>query len=165
MESTQRLRLPLLSAGQAQKEIVHNEALQLIDVVLAGAVEEAPRSTPPSAPTAGQCFIVGPEPTGEWIGYADHLAAFAAAGWRYLPPAEGMTVLVRTARAAATYSGGSWEIGQLRGSAVHVDGQQVLAARQAAIGSPAGGAVVDNEARLAINAMLAALRAHGLIEQ
>ena len=165
MESTHRLGLPLLSPGQAQKELFHNEALQQIDIVLAGAVEEGPRTAPPSAPTAGQCFIVGPEPTGEWIGYADHLAAFSVAGWRYVPPVEGMTVFVRTVQAAATYFGGSWEIGQLRGSAVHVDGQQVLAARQGVIGSPAGGAVVDNEARLAINAMLAALRAHGLIEQ
>lgn len=163
MDSTQRLRLPLLSAGQAQKEIVHNEALQLIDVMLAGAVEEVPRAAPPSVPQVGQCFIVGSAPSGEWTGYADHLAAYTAGGWRHVPPVEGMSVFVRSIQADAAYRGGSWQIGLLRGSALHVDGQQVVGARQSAIAAPAGGAVVDNEARLAIGAMLAALRAHGLI--
>ena len=165
MESTQRLRLPLLSAGQAQKELYHNEALQLIDVVLAGAVEEVLQATPPTTPGAGECFIVGPQPTGEWAGYAGHLAAFTGGGWRFVAPVEGMTLHVRAEQAAATYSGGSWEIGILRGKAVHVGDQQVVGARQAAIAAPAGGAQVDSEARLAISAILAAMRAHGLIEQ
>lgn len=78
---------------------------------------------------------------------------------------DGMTVHVRAEQATATYSGGSWEIGILRGSALHVGGQRVVGARKAAIADPAGGAQIDSEARLAINAILAAMRAHGLIEQ
>lgn len=165
MESTQRLRLPLLSAGQAQKELYHNEALQLIDVLLAGAVQEAPRAAPSTAPAVGDCFIVGPQPTGEWAGYAGHLAAFTGGGWRFVAPVEGMTLHVRAEQAAATYSGGSWEIGILRGNALHIGDQQVLGPRQAAIAQPTGGAQVDSEARLAINAILQAMRAHGLIQQ
>ncbi|MGL4312420.1 MAG: DUF2793 domain-containing protein, partial [Sphingomonas sp.] len=34
-ETTSRLALPLLAAGQAQKEMFHNEALALIDLALA----------------------------------------------------------------------------------------------------------------------------------
>jgi hypothetical protein len=40
---------------------------------------------------------------------------------------------------------------------------KVVGARESAIASPSGGANVDPEARAAIAAMLAALRAHGLI--
>ena len=53
MSSTTRLHLPFLSAGQAQKEFSHNEALQALDFLVAGAVEEGPRNDPPTAPVHG----------------------------------------------------------------------------------------------------------------
>ncbi len=37
-ERTSRLSLPLLHASQAQKEMTHNEALTLIDLLLHGCV-------------------------------------------------------------------------------------------------------------------------------
>ena len=48
MAGTPRLSLPFLSVGQAQKEFTHNEALQTLDVLVAGAIEEPPRATPPA---------------------------------------------------------------------------------------------------------------------
>lgn len=44
-----------------------------------------------------------------------------------------------------------------------VDGVQVVANRGAAVADVTGGATIDAEARTAINALLARLRAHGLI--
>lgn len=55
---------PLLAAGQAQKEITHNEALTLADALISGAVEAGPLNAPPSAPTPGQMWIVGDNPSG-----------------------------------------------------------------------------------------------------
>jgi len=52
----------------------------------------------------------------------------------------------------------------LRGSALILEGQQVVGARSSAIPSPTGGSMVDSEARTAIDDVLAALRQHGLIE-
>ena len=47
MESTQRLRLPLLSPGQAQKEMTHNEALAVIvPRAMREPADEQPRSVP-----------------------------------------------------------------------------------------------------------------------
>lgn len=46
---------------------------------------------------------------------------------------------------------------------VKVDDVQVLAEQQAAISGPTGGTTVDVEARTAINSILSALRAHGII--
>lgn len=57
----------------------------------------------------------------------------------------------------------------VRGSSVTVDpalsvsGNQVVGARGAAVADAAGGATIDAEARAAINALLARVRAHGLI--
>ena len=52
MNSTDRLSLPLLIAGQAQKELFHNEALQTLDTLVAAAVEDAPANDPPQSPSS-----------------------------------------------------------------------------------------------------------------
>ena len=50
MDATPRWGLPLLFAGQAQKEIFHNEALMLVDALLHGRVESADLGAPPTDP-------------------------------------------------------------------------------------------------------------------
>jgi len=56
-----------------------------------------------------------------------------------------------------------WEIGTVRCTSVIVNGNKVLGDRSGAIAAPQGGSVVDAEARASLNAVLAALRQHGLI--
>lgn len=131
-------------AGQAQKDLFHNEALQVLDAVVAAAVEGLPQAAPPASPAVGSGYIVGSSPSGDWAGHANQLAAYTSGGM-------------------AVYRNGSWEIGKLRGSEVIVDGQKVVGARGATIASPAGGTMVDTEARAAIGEILAAMREHGLI--
>ena len=164
MSSTARFGMPFLSPGQAQKEFFHNEALQTLDVLVAAAVEELPRNSPPSSPVLGECYIVGSAPTGIWAGRTACLAAFTSGGWQFLPPLEGMLVFVRSAAASAAYRAGAWEIGQLRGSNVILDGLQVVGSRAAAIASPSGGTTIDAQARSTLDQILTALREHGLID-
>jgi hypothetical protein len=164
MSATARLELPLLSPGQAQKELFHNEALQAIDVLVAPAVEEPPRASPPSSPTIGNCYIIAGSASGAWAGKSDQIACFTSGGWRYAQPREGMSTYVRGVSLDAVYRGGSWEIGTVRASGVMIDGQQVVGPRVAAVDAPAGGSTVDAEARACIGQMLAALQDHGLIE-
>lgn len=164
MVGTPRFDLPFLSPGQAQKEAFHNEALQLLDAIVAGAVEEPPRNDPPASPAEGSCFIVGDTPTGAWEGKAEHLAAYSAGGWRLIPPVEGISVYMASAGISAVYREGSWELGTLRGSSLVLDGQQVVGPRASAIAAPSGGGTIDAQARLAISQVLDAMREHGLIE-
>ena len=77
---------------------------------------------------------------------------------------QRMSMSVRSTGTTATYRGGVWEIGQVRGAALVIADEQVVGSRAAAIASPAGGATIDTEARVAIDAILGALRGHGLIE-
>jgi hypothetical protein len=165
MTGTPRLGLPFLSAGQAQKEIYHNEALQSLDTLVAGAVEEPPRADPPTSPAVGACYIVAGGAVGEWTGGDGRVAAFTSAGWRLIPPLEGMTVYVRSSSVWATYRAGAWELGQVRGSSLVLAGQQVVGSRAAAIASASGGTTVDSEARAVVDQILAAMRQHGLIEE
>lgn len=163
MDSSQRLSLPFISPGQAQKELYHNEALQILDSLVAAAVEEPPRNDPPNPATAATCFLVGTAPTGDWSGNANAIATYTAAGWRFAAPVEGMEVWIKSTSLSATYCGGMWQIGLIYGSKVLINGIQVVGSQVPAIADPSGGTTTDSEARSAISSVLAALRQHGLI--
>jgi len=164
MSGTPRLDLPFLSAGQAQKEFTHNEALQTLDMLVAGSVEEGPRADPPTSPALGACYIVDASPTGAWAGKSQSVAAYTSGGWRFVAPVDGITLYIKANSEWASYRAGAWEIGMLRGAGLLIGGEQVVGARQDPIVSPIGGATIDSEARSAINQILAAMREHGLIE-
>jgi hypothetical protein len=164
MIGTPRFDLLFLTAGQAQKEIYHNEALQILDAVVAAAVGEPPRNDPPTTPGLGSCFLVGDAPTGAWEGKPRHLAAFTSGGWRLIPPVQGMAVYVAPEGVWSIYRDGAWDVGAVRGSSLILDGQQVVGSRSSAIAAPAGGSTVDAEARTTIGQLLDAMRHHGLIE-
>lgn len=140
-----RWNLPLLAAGQMQKEVTHNEALALVDALIAPVVITSGVNDPPTAPVAGQCWLVGAAPTGAWSGAALYLACWTSGGWRLIAPRSGMTVRKEA------------------GSMLRYDGAQWLGPAQVA--GPVGGSVVDAEARAAIVALIAALQAHGWLEQ
>ena len=165
MDTTTRLKFPLLAAGQSQKEIFHNEALTIADVLVAGSIEEdTVRNTPPTAPAAGQCWVVGDTPTGVFVGFAANLAAYTIGGWRFVAPVDGMAMTCPVSGIRLARRGGVWERGLERCLELRVNDQKIVGPRQAAIVYPAGGATVDSAARTTINAVIDALRAHGLID-
>lgn len=141
---TPRLALPLLAAGQAQKEITHNEALALIDALLCPVVEAVGANAPPASPEAGQAWIVGAAPTGAWSGRAHHMAVATAGGWRFADLPTG-------ARVTAMGGTGLW--------------RRVASGWQApaAIAPATGGSTVDSECRATVSALISALAAQGLI--
>lgn len=163
MTNSPRLSLPFLAAGQAQKEFFHNEALLALDALVGAAVDGMQVNAPPASPASGTCFVVGSAPTGDFAGKANQLAAFSAAGWRFHPPAEGLTVVLKTDGRTATFRSGSWTIGVIRADSLVIGGDEVVSTRSAAIASPGGGTTIDSQGRAAIDAILTALRHHGLI--
>ncbi|ODP37039.1 DUF2793 domain-containing protein [Sphingomonas turrisvirgatae] len=163
MSLTTCFDLPLLAAGQAQKELFHNEALVRIDALLHPMVETIASEPPSADPVPGQLWIVDAAPTGAWSGMAAHLALWSESGWCFIAPREGLTVTLRHSGLPARWHEADWEIGPLRASGILVEGERVLAARQPPIQEPAGGAIVDEAARSVIGEVLTALRTHGLI--
>lgn len=163
-ETTARLALPFILPGQAQKEFYHNEALTRLDIALHPAVEGPPLSTPPNAPLPGQSWIVGPHADGAWAGKNGVLASWTEAGWRFVAPVPGMLAWNKAAQHWLYWGVGGWSAGELSAAAYFVGGQKVVGERQPAVTSPSGGTIIDEEARLAIAALTAALKSHGLIE-
>lgn len=160
--ASDRLGLPLLAVAQAQKEMTHNEALVLADLAIQAVVEAVGVAAPPATPAPGQCWMVGAEATGAWAGQAQALAGWTAGGWRFVRPREGFRVWSKDDGCEARFVGDSWVIGEACVQRLLVNGQQVVGARQAAITWPAGGETIDSAARVAIGAILSALRTHGL---
>lgn len=162
-EQTARLGLPLLHAGQAQKELDHNEALALLDLAVQAAVVAIGVEIPPSDPALGECWIVGSDPVGSWAGHGGALAGWTTGGWRFVAPRAGMAVWRMSDGLEAHHDGTAWVVGAVRASGVFVDGERVVSARGSAIANASGGVTIDVEARIALDGILAALRLHGLI--
>lgn len=163
MDATPRWSLPLLFAGQAQKELFHNEALWRIDALLNGAVESADLAVPPVDPEVGACWIVAVGASGDWSGHDGAIACWTEGGWRFIPPQKGLSMLVTDRGHAVAFDGAAWGDDGVRTDGLYLNGQRVVGQRQAAIDAPTGGATVDAEARAVLSDMLAILRAHGLI--
>lgn len=140
--ATPALSLPLLIAGQAQKEFFVNEALSLLDALHARAVT-ASQPAPPASPAEGACYRVAPAATGAWAGQEDRLAVRVAGVWHFIQPTDGMLVYDRTTAAFVIYRS-QWQAAAI-------------------VAEPSGGTVIDVEARSTLTALTTALRDMGVI--
>lgn len=141
--TTPRFALPLLFAGQVQKELTVNEALLRADLLLASAIEGVVNA-PPAAPAEGACWLIDPTPTGPFDGHGDEIAGWTASGWRYLAPREGLRTFDRSEGCFRLFRAGAWSLAD-------------------APAAPSGGATIDAECRGAIAALIAALRSTGVL--
>lgn len=161
-DETSRIGLPMLAAGQAQKEVTHNEALLRLDMLVHAGVEAMPLTTPPSNPVAGQCWIVGTGATNQWQGRDKAVAQWTESGWRFIEAFDGLSAWCRPTRRLLRFSQNQWS-DVLDTGPVRIDGKQIIGPQQAAIAAPTGGTVIDVQARATISALLMTMRAHGLI--
>jgi hypothetical protein len=163
-EKTARLGLPFILPGQAQKELFHNEALALVDAALHPVIEGAPQADPPAAPAEGQSWIVGMGASGAWAGKESMLATWTGGGWRFVSPPPGMLVWNRVAGHWIHWTGSQWTTGELPATRLTIGGKKVVGERQPALPSVSGGTIIDEEARIAIAAITATLKSHGLTD-
>jgi Protein of unknown function (DUF2793) len=162
-DTSDRLALPLIAPGQAQKEMTHNEALARLDIMVQPVVQAVAPSAIPVNPALGQCWIVGGGATGVWAGRDGALAAWTLGGWRFVSPFEGMTAWSIADAMVVIRRGAGWSIGQVNAQQIRINNVPLLTVRQPAIATPSGGTVIDSESRTTIGAILATLRTHGLI--
>lgn len=139
-----RFALPMLFAGQAQKEFFVNEAHALVDLLLHPAIE-GEADTPPTSPAEGECWLIGEAPTGAWLEHAGAIASYQAGSWIFAAPRAGLRVLDCSSGQEIRFRDG-WH-------------------RPETPQEPVGGATVDSEARAAIAELIAALIATGILAQ
>ncbi len=134
--ATARFALPMLFAGQAQKEFFVNEAHALTDILLHACVE-GEGSLPPTEPGEGECWIVGPGAGGAWSGHDGALAGYQGGNWLFIKPKTGMQVVDRAASQTLFFAKG-WQ-------------------RISAVPPASGGHTVDAEARSTLAKLIEAL--------
>lgn len=162
MSETIRHSLPLLAAGQAQKEITHNEALMTIDRQLHLAIESRILATPPANPAAGAAYIVAADAIGEWAGRDGQIASFDGFGWQYDPPVRGCVAWIIDEYAFAVHDGGWWT-GGWPAAGLRISGRDVLSATPVAIAAPVGGTTSDSQCRAVVAQLLTALKDQGIV--
>lgn len=161
---SERIGLPFMIAGQLSKEDTHNEALQLLDLLVSGKIYPDECASAPDEPSKSLFYRIAPDAEGEFANRDGQLAANTAGGWRFIAPFEGCRLQESLSGINWVFRDGSWLEGIEEVCELHVNGEKVIGGREAAIPDPEGGAVIDDEARQAIAALLSACRRHGLIE-
>lgn len=150
-ERTARFDLPLLVPGQGQKDVTMNEGLLALDRLVQAVAQSRVLATPPPAPADGACWLVPADAVGAWAGQADRLACWSEGGWRFHPLPEGALVwIVDEARRA-------------RRSATGFVAEGLTGLPASPVAPPAGGTVVDTEARAAVASLIDRLVAVGLL--
>ena len=139
--TTTHMDLPLLFAGQAQKEPFINHAFSAIDALLTGVVDDS-LATPPAEPSEGTRYRILANPTGDWAGHDAEIAIRIGGDWTFVTPHQGMSVFDATARTSFFF-----------------DSDWVAAFEPPA---PSGGTVVDSEARAALSLLIDALKTAGI---
>jgi hypothetical protein len=159
---TDRLKMPLLTAAQAQKEMTHNEALALADIAIQAVIVAVAPAVVPATPAIGQCWIVGASPTGAWAGHSGSIACWTSGGWRFVAPFEGMQAWSLSDALIVRRTASAWVMGAITATSLSINDQQVVGARRAKISAPSGGTIIDTQARAAITTLIAGLESHGL---
>ncbi|BDI59643.1 DUF2793 domain-containing protein [Qipengyuania nanhaisediminis] len=139
--TTARLNLPLLFAGQAQKEFFVNQSLELIDALMQPVIT-ASLAAPPADPAPGSIYRITATANGEWAGKEDDLAVRIGGAWNYVTPYAGMTAVDAQSGAILCFDSG-WQ-------APHEPPQAT------------GGSVIDTEARQMLTELVDALRTAGI---
>ena len=104
---TGRLKLPYITQAQAQKEVTHNQALNILDV-LVNTVAVSISNAPADKPNEGDIYIVGKNPQGIFDGNANNLTQLIEGCWSFYQPINYMEVMVVDKNHKFTYVNGEW---------------------------------------------------------
>lgn len=107
-EQTARLRLPYILPSQAQKHVTHNEALQRLDAIVQ-LVVKAVVAAPPENASEGDCFLLLPDATGDWVGKGGKLAFRQDGAWLSIMPQPGWTAWFASEGKYRVLRQGAWQ--------------------------------------------------------
>lgn len=107
-QTSTHLNLPYIQPAQAQKHVTHNEAVELLDLIVHLTVQDFDATTPPANPAEGETWALGLTPTDAWTGEAGKIASFRGGGWLFVPPQAGWQAYSIIAEEIRVYTGAIW---------------------------------------------------------
>jgi hypothetical protein len=138
---TPNFEIPLLFAGQAQREFTINQAFSIIDSGMRRIVSDSATS-PPADAEEGAGFRVASPASGDWVNHEDHIAIRIGGAWHFIAPFKGMVIFDQKAAVNLHYDQ-AWQQAPEPASAE-------------------GGSTVDIEARQMLLELIGALRIVGI---
>ena len=106
-QNSARLNLPYIQPAQAQKHVTHNEAIELLDMLVQLTLVDFDHDTPPVSPAEGDAWALGPAPTGAWGGHSG-IATWRGSGWLFVTPQTGWQAYGITPAEVRTFDGTTW---------------------------------------------------------
>lgn len=108
MSTTPKLALPYIATGgQADPEIDHNTALNIVDTLLSRGIRSRNLTAPPAA-SEGDAYIPRATATGDWAGQEGKVAVFWSNAWEFYNPQPGWTLYVEDENVCITRKGTAW---------------------------------------------------------
>lgn len=108
MDQTTNLNLPFIMPSQAQKQVTHNQSLQVLDVLVQLSVLDRDLATPPAAPADGARYIVAAGGSGAWAGKDNTIAAWQDGAWSFFAPLPGWRAWIADEATFLIWTGGTW---------------------------------------------------------
>lgn len=105
MNNTPNLGLPYLSESQYQKEVKHNEALNIIDVLVQGRVKDKDIGDPPAAVEGDRYIVASGSALGAWAGKENNIAYYIGGAWKFIVPKLGFLFYVEDEDKYYSYKG------------------------------------------------------------
>lgn len=107
-DTSPNLDLPFIMPAQAQKHVTHNEAIELLDMIVQLTLEASDDTVPPGSPSEGQAWALGASPSGAWAGQGGMIATWRGGGWLFVTPREGWMAWVKDAAELQVMTGSVW---------------------------------------------------------
>ncbi|NHK29531.1 DUF2793 domain-containing protein [Parvularcula flava] len=109
MSESERLSLPYMASGQAQKHVTHNEALRRLDALVQASVKSRQVDEPPASPSAGDGYLLPEAVSGDWTGKGGMIAVWQDGAWAYLAAATGFRIFVEDEAALLVRAEEGWQ--------------------------------------------------------
>lgn len=122
MTTSPDLGIPYIAGQQAQPEVTHNDALNMLIALQKGAIDKD-LNAPPGSPSNGDVYIVGGSPTGAWAGKANKIAIYTTTAWTFVPGNdsnganiamgarhEGLKIWVQDENLLYAWTGSAWAV-------------------------------------------------------
>jgi hypothetical protein len=108
--TTPNIGMPEISQSQSSKEITHNQALRILDVLVPIALVQDKDLTAPPEHVAGNMYIVAKGARDAWSGQDDKLAYSDGLAWHFITPKNGWPAYVIAETKQYRYNSSSWAI-------------------------------------------------------
>lgn len=106
--ATARLNLPFLQAGQALKNITHNEALQRLDSGLYLSCSDMAAQSLPHDPTEDRVVLISQTPEAVLAEHIGHIAIFISGHWIWFAPKSGWSLWDEAEQSLRIFNGTVW---------------------------------------------------------